>query len=295
MPVNVREVFHVKHHRGGNECPTTRRRHCSAVALTLLMLAACSAPDDFAAQAAASLPEQSAASPAVTPAAAEAVAFTDTASKGEAKRDFAYTWPAEASAVPQLVTRFTAERDKLLTEQKDDWAESLREFGDSDCGACVNRSFEKTWAVVTDLPRFLSLSASFYAYTGGAHGNGANDALVWDREAKAALDPKAMFRSGQALQDALGDTWCKALKGQRKAKLGVDYSDDGFFGCPPIADLTVLVGSSDKRAFNRIGLIAAPYVAGSYAEGTYEVTLPVTAKVLEAVKPEYREAFALAK
>jgi hypothetical protein len=291
--VNVRELFHVKHHRGGNECTTTRRRHCSAIALTLLMLAACSSPDDIAAQTAASPPEQPATPPAPTP--AEAAAFTDNAEKGEAKREFAYAWPAEVSSVPQLVTRFTAERDKLLAEQKDDWTGSLREFGDSDCVACVNRSFDKTWAVVADLPRFLSLSASFYAYTGGAHGNGAYDALVWDRETKAAIDPKAMFRSGQALQDALGDTWCKALKGQRKEKLGADYSDDGFFGCPPIADLTVLVGSSDKRAFNRIGLIAAPYVAGSYAEGTYEVTLPVTAKVLEAVKPEYREAFALGK
>jgi len=55
----------------------------------------------------------------------------------------------------------------------------------------------------------------------------------------------------------------------------------------------VLLGSSDRKAFNRIGLLAAPYVAGSYAEGTYEVTLPVTPAVLQAVKPEYKAAFAL--
>ncbi|MEO0056797.1 MAG: hypothetical protein RIT17_233, partial [Pseudomonadota bacterium] len=34
---------------------------------------------------------------------------------------------------------------------------------------------------------------------------------------------------------------------------------------------------------------------GSYAEGPYEVTLPVTQAVLAAVKPEYKAAFALAK
>lgn len=293
--MNVRELFHVKHHRGGDEYTSTRRRHCSAVALTLLMLAACSSPEDIAAQAAASAPEQPAIASTPAPAPAKAVAFTDNASQGEAKREFAYAWPAEASAIPQLAERFTAEQNKLLAEQKDEWSESLREFGDSDCLACVNRSFEKTWAVVTDLPRFLSLSATFYAYTGGAHGNGAFDALVWDREAKVALDPKAMFRSAKALEDALTGPWCKALKAERKQRLGADYSDDSFFGCPPIADLTVLLGSSDKRAFNRIGLLAAPYVAGSYAEGAYEVTLPVTARVLDAVKPEYREAFALAK
>jgi hypothetical protein len=57
----------------------------------------------------------------------------------------------------------------------------------------------------------------------------------------------------------------------------------------------VLLGSSNKRRFNRIGLIASPYVAGSYAEGQYEVTLPVTPKVLAAVKPEYKAAFALGR
>jgi hypothetical protein len=293
--MNVREMFHVKHHPGGDDHATTRLRHCAAMALTLLMLAACSSPDDIAAQTAAGSPEQAATKPGAAPALAEPVAFSDVAYQGTAERDFTYGWPAEVSAVPALVERFTAERDTLLTEQKDEWTQSLREFGDSDCFACVNRSYDKTWAVVADLPRFLSLSASFHAYTGGAHGNGAYNALVWDRQAKAAFDPKAMFRSDQALQDALGAPWCTALRAERKQRMGEDFSDDGFFQCPPIADLTVLVGSSDKRAFNRIGLLAAPYVAGSYAEGTYEVTLPVTAKVLDAVKPEYREAFALAK
>jgi hypothetical protein len=77
--------------------------------------------------------------------------------------------------------------------------------------------------------------------------------------------------------------------------MGEDFTDDGFFPCPPITDLTVLLGSSNKQTFNRIGLIAAPYVAGSYAEGPYEVTLPVTPAVLAAVKPEYKAAFALGK
>jgi hypothetical protein len=148
--------------------------------------------------------------------------------------------------------------------------------------------------VVADLPRFLSLSASFYEYSGGAHGNGAYDALVWDRRARAAIDPKAMFNPA-ALQQALGAQWCARLKAERKERLGENYSDDSVFPCPAIKDLTVLVGSSDKRAFNRIGLLAAPYVAGSYAEGSYEVTLPVTAQVIAAVRPQYKAAFAPGK
>lgn len=81
------------------------------------------------------------------------------------------------------------------------------------------------------------------------------------------LTPKAMFISDEALQDALGASWCQALQSEQIVRLGRDYSDDSIFPCPPIADLTVLVGSSDARKFNRIGLLAAPYVAGLMPKG----------------------------
>lgn len=292
--MSVHQMFHVKHQRLADD-RTMRRQWISAgVMAAALVLGACSSPEEAARDTGVIAAATAAASPAASATAAPgAVAFTDNESKDDAAREFSYSWTAQVSAIPALATRFTAERDGLLAEQKAEWAEAVAEFAGQDCVACTNRSFEKGWEVVADLPRYLSLSASFYAYTGGAHGNGAYDALIWDREAQAALDPKTMFRSPQALQDALGTPWCKALKKERQKRLGEDYSDDGFFTCPPIADLTVLLGSSDRKAFNRIGLLAAPYVAGSYAEGTYEVTLPVTPAVLQAVKPEYKEAFAL--
>ena len=268
----------------------------AATGLACVLIAACSSPEEIAAETGSVRAETPAAPNApAAPFAPAAVTFTDNASQDEASREFSYAWPAEAAAIPALAAQLTTERDKLLAEQKAEWAEALAEFAGQDCVACTNRAFEKSWDVVANLPRYLSLSASFYAYTGGAHGNGAFDALVWDREAGAGLDPKAMFRSQAALQDALGAAWCKALKAEKIDRLGADAGDDSFFPCPPIADLTVLLGSSDRKAFNRIGLIAAPYVAGSYAEGPYEVTLPVTPAVLAAVKPEYKAAFATGK
>lgn len=225
----------------------------------------------------------------------EAVDFENSEKRGEYEREFKYNWPAEANAVPELVARFAAERDAALAEQKQDFEDALREFAGQDCTGCINRSYQKDWSLVTDLPRFLSLSAMIYAYTGGAHGNGNYDALVWDRETKAVLAQTDFFTSPAALQGALGDAWCKGLTRERKKRLGADFSDDGFFACPEISELTVLLGSAGKRSFDRIGLIAAPYVAGSYAEGTYEVTVPVSAKVIEAVKPEYRAYFTAAK
>lgn len=283
--MNVPEMFHVKHWLSGR---------AGAAALALAVLAACSSPEEIAAKTGTAASAKPPAPPKPPAPAPSKVTFEDTASQGEATRDFSYSWPAKAAAIPVLAAHLTAERDRLLAEQKAEWQEALVELAADECGACTNRSYEKTWDVVADLPRFLSLSAAWNAYSGGAHGNYAWDALVWDREAMTAFDPKTMFTSPAALQGALGGAWCKALTAERIKRLG-EYADDGIFPCPPIADLTVLVGSSDRKSFNRIGLIAAPYVAGSYAEGEYEVTLKVTPKVLAAVKPRYRAAFAVGK
>ena len=55
----------------------------------------------------------------------------------------------------------------------------------------------------------------------------------------------------------------------------------------------MIVGSSNGRTFDKVGVLVGPYAAGSYAEGNYEFTLPVTAALMKAVKPEYREAFSV--
>lgn len=299
-------MFHAKHHarRGlealwrGSSAGLARSGAGLALAGTMLLLAACSSPEDVAA-ATAGADEAAATATATATASADkpaaAVAFEDNVEKDGGSREFAYKWPAAVSAIPALAERFTAERTKALGEQKTDWDAALADFAGEDCVSCKTLSFAKEWKVVADLPRYLSLSAEMYFYTGGAHGNSGFDALVWDREAEEGVDPEAMFTSEAALQDALGEPWCKALKAERRKRMGADFTDDGFFPCPAIADLTLLPGSSDKRAFNRIGLIAAPYVAGSYAEGAYEVTLPVTPAVLAAVKPAYKAAFATGK
>ena len=225
---------------------------------------------------------------------AEAFAFEDKAEQDGGTREFAYKWPAAAAAVPALAARLTADRDEALAAQKSDWDRALADFAGEDCASCKSLSYAKEWKVVADLPRFLSLSADIYAFTGGAHGNSTFDALVWDREAGTALAPLDMFGSPAALEAAVREAWCAGLKQEKAKKLGPDAAvgESPSDACPALSELTLLVGSSDGKAFDRLGLLAAPYVAGSYAEGSYEVTLPVTPAVLEAVKPEYRAAFA---
>lgn len=258
----------------------------SGVAAIALM-AACCAPES----------SDAASAPVIGTAAseAEAVVFQNNENRHDSTREFAYNWPAEISAIPELADQLIAERGAALAEQHSDFEEAMREFADSECIACTNRDYAKDWAVVADLPRFLSLSASLYVYGGGAHGNSFFDALVWDREAYEALRLRDFFVSDAAIQQAFGARWCSALQRERVKRLGEEYASDDFFTCPDVADLTLVPASSDNMKFDRMELLAAPYVAGSYVEGSYEITLVFDAKALAAVKPEYRGHFAVAK
>ncbi len=219
------------------------------------------------------------------------MAFEDNAEQDGGSRDFAYGWPRQVSAIEQLATLLDAERQQALDHQKGHWQQSLTDFGDEDCVACKTLAYSKEWKVVANIDRFLSLSGDIYEYGGGAHGNYWFDALVWDRTANAALNPREMFTSNEALWQALEQPYCAALDEER-AKRRDGFDTGGFFAaCPGLEELTLLVGSSDGERFDRLGLLAAPYVAGPYAEGAYEVTLPISEEALAAVKPDYQAAF----
>ena len=221
--------------------------------------------------------------------AAKAVAFEQETDAYE----FSYGWPARISAIPPLADRLARERDESLAELKQE-AEAWQQEGEERGFSAPRYAYSKDWQVVTDLPRFLSLSAEVYSYSGGAHGMSVSDALVWDREAGKALKPSAMFLSDGAIDRAVQNRFCDELDRQRERKRGapVVRSDDGFNDCiAPSANGTLILGSSSGEAFDRIGFLVPPYNAGPYAEGGYEVTLPVDAALIDAVKPEYQRFF----
>lgn len=207
---------------------------------------------------------------------------------------FSYDYPAQAAAIPPLAAWFEADRTRARAAFAKDAAEARR---DAKTSGYPFNGYEMTveWKVVTDTPRLLSLSSLHWAFTGGAHGNGGSGALVWDKARKQRLQPIALFTSPDALWSALRASYCRALDAERTKRRGEPVGKTGnvFDACPPFKDLTLLLGSTDRKSINRIGLIADAYVAGSYAEGQYDITLPVTPAVLAAVKPDYRAAFAV--
>lgn len=233
---------------------------------------------------------------------AEPVEFKDDEKDGQAARDFAYSWPAQASAIPGLAQLLGERRDAALAKQKSEWLESVAEFGNATgemaCVTCVNRSYAMSWTVAADTPQFLELVAERFTYTGGAHGNSVFAALLWDREAEdgqgAAMLPIDLFVDPVALENTAYGEYCAALNLARSERRGLEAADiNPLTDCPSVTELVVTLTSSDGERFDGITFLAAPYVAGSFAEGPYEFAIAVSPAVLEAVKPEYRDAFVI--
>ncbi len=251
--------------------------------------------------------------PAPTPAAtpAPAPSASPTASSGartvsEETDDFLfeYAYPATAGDIPALAALL----DRRLEERRTKLAASsatARRQARSDGFPYNKHSYSAEWAVVTELPRFLSLSNSVTTYGGGAHGNVGMESLVWDKQRETAMAGIALFSSAAALRQSLGERYCEALNVEREERRAkpegagpeeeepaAEGADEPFGDCPQITELTVLLGSSSGRQFDRLTLYAGPYVAGPYAEGPYAIDLPIDRAVAEAVRPEYRGAFA---
>jgi hypothetical protein len=263
-----------------------------ALALAVAVAACNPEPDGDAADPA----ESPTPTPAATASATAAAASNGARAVAEETDDFLfeYSYPAEAGRIVELASLL----DVDLAEQREDLAAqaaAARRDARQEGFPYNKYSYMAEWKVVSDLPGWLSLSADISTYTGGAHGNYTIRSLVWDKEQERSVDAAALFISPAALGEALGDRFCEGLDRERAKRRGApiaEDSDEMFDQCPGIDELEVLVGSSNRRTFDRLTLYAGPYVAGPYAEGAYEVNLPVDAEVLAAVKPEYREAFA---
>lgn len=211
--------------------------------------------------------------------------------------DFSFAYPAQVAAIPALKAQF----DRDIDASKADIAAATKT--EKDMSAKENFPFRPhsrtvDWKVVADLPNWLSLSSELYDFTGGAHGNSGFDSLVWDRSTETARKPLDLFTSNNDLRKAVQAPFCAAIDKERAKRRGapVDRNADGLFNdCIDPTEQTVILGSTNKGTFDRIGILVGPYNAGPYVEGSYEVTLPVTGQVMAAIKPQYRNAFSVGR
>ena len=103
-------------------------------------------------------------------------------------------------------------------------------------------------------------------------------------------------KAAGAQEPLFARTFCRALDEQRREKRGPenfsDGADDPFTKCPGFDELRIIPTGEPGKPLTAILIHADPYVAGPYVEGDYDIELPVTEKLLAALKPEYRGSFA---
>lgn len=207
--------------------------------------------------------------------------------------EFAYAYPAQAAQVPALVEKFrqqmtTLKADALKMAREDQRAAKQSGF------PFRPHSSQTRWTVTADTPRFLALKSESYSYTGGAHGMTGYGALLWDRERRRETTTTALMTSPQAFAAAIRDRFCDALDKERAKKRGAPVErseDDDFTKCiDPMREVLVPT-SRDGKLIDGFTVVIGPYSAGPYAEGSYEIPLPVDAAMRKAIKTEYQPAF----
>ncbi len=206
---------------------------------------------------------------------------------------FEFSYPKAAGDVPELAAwldrSLAARRSELATQ-----AARGREAARADGFPYNKYSSATAWEAVADLPGWLSLSAEVSSYEGGAHPNYGFATLVWDKAGKRALRPVALFTSAGAVDGALGEELCERLNAERAKRRGAPVAEGStelFDTCVKVDETNLLLGSRGGTHFDRIGIQIAPYLAGPYAEGGYDLEIVIPKGLKALVKPQYQALF----
>jgi hypothetical protein len=209
---------------------------------------------------------------------------------------FDYSWPQAAARIPALDSWLRSNgahlRSQTLAKGRAERANAEKENY-----PFRGYTYQESWDVVADLPALLVMQSEGYTFTGGAHGMPIVTTLIWDKARQQRLPITALLDVTE-LKRALNDRFCEALDAERAKRRGkpVDTADPNelsdFVRCVDLARQTILPISRNGQALDAIRFVILPYEAGPYAEGIYQLDLPVNGSVMRAVKPDYRKAFA---
>ena len=198
--------------------------------------------------------------------------------------EFRYDWPAEAEAVPALRAALRRRLDRAH-------AEALAAARDSRASAREaqvvfhTELYDERWSLEASNERFLSLTADLHTDNNGAHPNRAFDALIWDRARGRATSARALL--GPAVLGRLSPAYCSRLAAMVAAHGGVPPSR-----CPPLAEQVLAFSDQDHDGrFDTLHILVPPYVAASYADGSFVVDVPLGRGDLDGLAPADRAAF----
>jgi hypothetical protein len=198
--------------------------------------------------------------------------------------EFRYGWPAEAEGLAAL--RQFLQRDGARAY------EEARAGAAADEGSTGRHSRQSVWTVAGQSERVLSLTTTDIVYEGGAHENYGFRTLLWDR------GPDRQLAVGEVLGDLepFRSRFCTGLDTQRTGKRR-DYADeaqdpatpDYFNNCPAIGEQAPELADRDHNGrFDTLRLLVAPYVAGPFSEGDYQIDVALTGEDVARAPDAFR-------
>ena len=200
---------------------------------------------------------------------------------------FTYSYPLEAAAIPALDALLREEARQLRTQSRIAFDEFRRDAGRG-ASDLPPHEFSKEWRVHAHLPELVSLTATSFSYTGGAHGISGYDQLIWDRSARERIAFEDLFSDPEAALAAMTPQFCALLDAERARRR---EGEEGREDCPAIADHPIALVTGPSGRIETFQVLIEPYAAGSYAEGTYEISVPVSEAVLALVRARFGTAF----
>lgn len=206
--------------------------------------------------------------------------------------EFSYEYPSDAATVTALSQRFRAEANKAFKQAM------ANARGDQKLAHEQKRDYNpefysKVWTTAGQTARLLSLQFQLGTFTGGAHPNTSYGALLWDHELKQEISVDSLFRQRGSFPALTRNSYCHALNRERmKRREGERLDLPEFNECPKYSDLAISPLDKNKNGrFDTIMFVASPYTVGPYAEGEYEISLPITSQLIAGIKPDYRNSF----
>lgn len=144
------------------------------------------------------------------------------------------------------------------------------------------------WTITAVSPDIVSLRDAWFDDTGGVHPNHGSEVLLWDRIHNVPLLQSELFKPDLDTA-SLDDLLCQAVTRAKQARLGP--TDPRSWSCPKWSDAkAVLVPSAQPYRVGGMMFLFDPYTIGAYAEGDYEVLIPLS-QFQSALAPAWAKDF----
>jgi len=152
------------------------------------------------------------------------------------------------------------------------------------------------WKYTAKAGDIVSLVGTAYEFTGGAHGMTYTDTHIAKADTGEQLTIESMLQSG-ALSPAITIGVCEALKKVKLENIGsATIYDEPIVCAGANTNIKVeeakfaLAPSTEANKLGGLFVYYDPYEVGSYAEGSYPMTLP-SEVFAEDLRPEYKAMF----